>query len=81
MPEPLPDRSIAPAARLVCRCCGLPVLRGQAHWAGDREGHPWHYACAEQSGLTMPWRPLRPATASEDPHPVGRELQPMPAGR
>lgn len=45
--------------RPLCRCCGLPILKGQAHWAGDREGVPWHYACAEEAGLTTPW-PSRP---------------------
>ena len=58
------------ASRLVCRCCGLPVLRGQPHWAGDREGHPWHYECAEKSGLTIPWRPLR--SAAEAPQGQAR---------
>ena len=80
MPDRIPEQS---STRQVCRCCGEPVLRGQPHWAGDREGHPWHYACAENSGLTIPWRPLRPAArpASEDPHPIGRELEPVSAGR
>ena len=58
MPEHITEK---PASRLVCRCCGLPVLRGQPHWAGDREGHPWHYECAERSGLTIPWRPAQRA--------------------
>ena len=75
MPEAaMSDQS--PVSRLLCRCCGLPVLRGQPHWAGDREGHPWHYECAETSGLTIPWRPR----AAGEPHPVGRDLQPVAAG-
>lgn len=62
MPDQVTDHvTAAPTARLVCRCCGQPILRGQPHWAGDREGRPWHYACAEQAGLTIPWRPLHPA--------------------
>ncbi len=64
------------AARLVCRCCGLPVLRGQPHWAGDREGYPWHYECAERTGLTIPWRPLRPAAALA----AATIDEPLPAG-
>jgi hypothetical protein len=68
MPDETAVQSAAPAARLVCRCCGLPVLRGQPHWAGDREGHPWHYECAERAGLTIPWRSPRPAVAGWAPH-------------
>lgn len=67
------------SAPKVCRGCGMPMQRGQAHWAGDREGHPWHYECAEKAGLTIPWHPR--FRASEDPHPVGRELEPVAAGR
>jgi hypothetical protein len=40
----------------MCCHCGLPVVPGQAHWAGDPEGRPWHYACAEKADLVVPHR-------------------------
>lgn len=36
----------------VCCHCGQPVLPGHPRWAGDPDLRPWHYACAEASGLT-----------------------------
>ena len=43
--------------RPICCSCRQPILVGEAHWAGDPEGRPWHYRCAEQAGLTIPHRP------------------------
>jgi len=59
MPNQAPDT----ANRPICRCCGQPILKGQPHWAGDREGYPWHYACAEMARLTIPCRPAIPPPA------------------
>lgn len=42
-----------------CCSCGRPLRTGEPHWAGDREGRPWHYGCAERAGLTYSWFNLR----------------------
>ncbi|HYE01382.1 MAG TPA: hypothetical protein VEH84_18515 [Alphaproteobacteria bacterium] len=36
----------------VCACCGQPVRRGQARWAGDPHDRSFHWTCAERMGLT-----------------------------
>ncbi len=59
MDETLPPRGGRPH----CFACGQPVRRGEPHWAGDRDGRPWHYACAERAGLTWSWANLRAARA------------------
>lgn len=43
-----------------CFHCGQPLRAGEPHWAGDRQGRPWHYGCAEKAGLTYSWFHVRP---------------------
>ena len=38
-----------------CCYCSRPLRVGEPHWAGDRQGRPWHYGCAEKAGLTSSW--------------------------
>jgi len=48
----------ASPSRPRCRHCGDLILPGQARWAGDPDGHPWHYACAEKAQKTTRQPPL-----------------------
>ncbi|WP_448190637.1 hypothetical protein [Azospirillum sp. sgz301742] len=41
-----------------CRHCGDLILPGQPRWAGDPDGHAWHYACAEKANRTTRQPPL-----------------------
>ena len=41
-----------------CRHCGDIILPGQARWAGDPNGHAWHYTCAETAQKTTRQPPL-----------------------
>jgi len=56
--SPLPDARPPDAehrpedAKPACCQCGQPVLQGQPRWAGDGRDRVWHYACAEEAGLT-----------------------------
>lgn len=43
---------LADAETPVCRYCKQRIHHGQARWAGDADGHPWHYRCAEVAGKT-----------------------------
>ena len=49
--------------RPLCCACGHPLRTGEPHWAGDRQGRPWHYGCAERAGLTYSWFNLRAVRA------------------
>lgn len=52
----------------LCCACGRAIRAGDPHWAGHGDQRPWHYACAEQAGLTWSWasRPaLPPSPAAE----------------
>ena len=42
-----------------CCYCSRPLRTGEPHWAGDRQGRPWHYGCAEKAGLTYSWFNVR----------------------
>ena len=58
------DRTLAKQInRPLCCACGRPLRTGEPHWAGDRQGRPWHYGCAERAGLTYSWFPLRAVRA------------------
>ncbi|WP_211100203.1 hypothetical protein [Azospirillum halopraeferens] len=50
-----------PPAPPICCHCGQPIEPARPHWAGDPEGRPWHYHCAESMRLT---RPLRTVSAA-----------------
>ncbi|HYG91117.1 MAG TPA: hypothetical protein VD978_33240 [Azospirillum sp.] len=41
-----------------CCYCGELLLPGQPRWAGDLDGNPWHYACAEKAKRTTRQLPL-----------------------
>ncbi|WP_431859457.1 hypothetical protein [Azospirillum sp.] len=49
-------KSAARRRHATCCHCGEPVLRGQAHWAGDPQDRTWHYHCAESADLVQPYR-------------------------
>ncbi len=70
------DRAVPPHTRRPqCCACGQPLRTGEPHWAGDRQGKPWHYGCAEKAGLTYSWFNLRAvrdeAFFSPSPSPAG----------
>lgn len=43
------------AERPRCCSCGQAMRLGEPQWAGDKQGRPWHYGCAEKAGLTFSW--------------------------
>ena len=52
----MPKSAALRLERAQCCHCGEPVLRGQAHWAGDPQDRTWHYTCAEAAELVQPYR-------------------------